>query len=367
MRLEEDVTDLCNEIFAHLPRIDQRRKGYEYVNGLLQARGRKSIRNIAGTSAGTAAEQALHHFVSSSTWDWAPARRALADYVRRAAGPLAWVLQPMMIPKAGAHTVGVGRRFCPSLRQSLNAQHAVGLWAAADRFVTPVNWRLHLSGEWLADVERRRRAMIPDGTVAQDLGTCAVDTFLQLAAPPGTPVVLDAREMDADAVVRRLCAAGATVMVRVPAGLRLTAYPGAAEEITGTAADLVTGARHGQRPVFGRPRGGTERACLLPVRLPGSRRRAPLQLLGLGAIGGPWPGECWLTDITGDGLADLVRLTALPRQVDEDLNGYGDRVGLRDFTGRSFTGWHRHTTLASAAHALLALAGVPETTLYQAS
>jgi hypothetical protein len=366
MRQERNVAEFCAEIFDCLPRSDQRRKGKEYVNGLLQTRGRKSIRNIAGTSDGSGAEQALHHFVNDSTWDWVPVRRALADHVHRVAAPEAWVLRPMMIPKTGAQTIGVARHFCPSLRHSLNAQHAVGLWAgAAGRFVTPVNWRLHLSREWLADAERRRRALIPDGTVAQDLGTCAVDTYLQLAGPHRAPVVLDAREMDAESVVRRLGAAGATVLVRVPDALKLTAYPGTAKEITGPAG-LVVDPRHGQCPVFGWPHGGVGRAGLLPVRLPGSPRRAALQLLSVGPARGPWPGESWLTDITGRSLADLVRLTGLPRQVDDDLGAFGDRVGLRDFSGRSLTGWHRHTTLASAAHALLALDGVPEPALSRA-
>lgn len=367
MREEETITELCTEIFAHLPRSDQRRRGREYVKGLIQAHGRKSIRNIAGTSGRGAVEQALHHFVSHSTWDWIPARRALADYVRRIANARAWVLQPMIIPKAGAHSVGVGRRFCPSLRQSLNAQHAVGLWSAADGFVTPVSWRLHLSGDWLADVERRRRAAIPDGTVAQDLGACAVDTYLELADPDGTPVVLDAREMDADAVVRRLRTAGVPVLVRVPPELRLIGYPDSTDETPATATDLAGGARHRQHPVFGRPHDGAGRACLLPVRLPRSRRREPLSLLALGDIGGPWPGEYWLTDITGVDLASLVRLTQLPQRVHDDPGGVGNRVGLRDFTGRSFTGWHRHTTLASAAHALLAVRETPRSALLRAS
>jgi hypothetical protein len=29
------------------------------------------------------------------------------------------------------------------------------------------------------------------------------------------------------------------------------------------------------------------------------------------------------------------------------------QVGISDFTGRSFSGWHRHITLVSVAHAIL--------------
>jgi SRSO17 transposase len=41
--------------------------------------------------------------------------------------------------------------------------------------------------------------------------------------------------------------------------------------------------------------------------------------------------------------------------VDRDFADIADRVGVRDYAGRSFAGWHRHMTLASAAHAAVVL------------
>src|SRR5688572_32911995 len=137
--MDDDITELCAEILGGLPRSDQRRRGREYIRGLLLARGRKSIRNIAAISAEPAAEQALHHFVSASTWDWMPVRRAIARHITDVARVTAWVLHPTLIRKAGTHTVGVGRKYSPGLGQSLNAQHAVGLWAATADFAAPVN------------------------------------------------------------------------------------------------------------------------------------------------------------------------------------------------------------------------------------
>ncbi len=43
--------------------------------------------------------------------------------------------------------------------------------------------------------------------------------------------------------------------------------------------------------------------------------------------------------------------------MDHDLDQVGEDAGLRDFEGRSFRGWHRHITLASAAHAIGVLSG----------
>ncbi|MEV7987529.1 transposase [Micromonospora sp. NPDC085948] len=364
MRLHDDVTDLCTDILAGLPRSDQRRRGMEYIRGLLLTRGRKSIRNIAAISAEPAAEQALHHFVSDSTWDWMPVRQALTRHVTRVANVSAWVLHPTLIRKAGTHSVGVGRKYSPGLGQSLNAQHAVGLWAATPDFVAPVNWRLHLNEDWLADEHRRRRAAIPDDMVAQSLGACTVETYLELGVAADDLVLVDAREMEAGMVVRRLRASGAPVLIRIPAGLRLVASGRSAAECAG---DLAAAARHSRRPVFGLTANPPVLAGTVAVRLPSTRAHDPLLMVELSAPGGSGPGQLWLTSRGDVGLADLVRLTSLVPRVGHDLEMTGDRVGLRAFTGRSYRGWHRHVTLASAAHTVLAARGCAEPALRRTS
>jgi hypothetical protein len=82
-----------------------------------------------------------------------------------------------------------------------------------------------------------------------------------------------------------------------------------------------------------------------------------LTLLGVGPHHRRWPQELWLSDTAGLPPAALFRLTRLTGRVDQDFRRVADAVGIRDFTGRSFGGWHRHVTLASAAHAVVALAG----------
>lgn len=90
----EDVyAELCAALFSGFPRRDQRLKAEQYLHGLLTAQGRKSIRNIAAQIGGPAAEQSLHHFVSSSTWDWQPMRAALAHFLERNSCPQAWVVR----------------------------------------------------------------------------------------------------------------------------------------------------------------------------------------------------------------------------------------------------------------------------------
>ncbi|MEV6923908.1 transposase [Dactylosporangium sp. NPDC051485] len=295
--LTEPYEALCTALFAGLPRKDQRRRGAEYVHGLLHTPGRKSIRNIAGH----ANEQRLHHFVSDSTWDWTPVRRALRQHLLQVAPPQAWVIRPLVVAK------------------SRRARPAVGVWAAAPGWAVPVGWRLHRPGD------------------------CLADAYLELFdGHHDRPVVVDARGTGATGLVRRLRAAGAPVLARVDPDTPVRA-----------------GARtpgHGEWPLpaarlFGAG-GGPVAVC--PARLAGPGREDELTLLGIRA-GGPWPDEVWLTDLTGHPPAHLMRLRRLVEQVDADLAAIGDRVGLRDYSGRSYAGWHRHVTLASAAHALVAL------------
>ncbi|QKV96998.1 transposase [Streptomyces sp. NA02950] len=372
------LDELCSTLFASLPRRDQRRRAAEYVRGLLGTEGRKSVRNIAALIGGQATEQSLHHFVSSSTWDWTPVRRALAQYLVRAAPPQAWVVRPMVIPKAGENSVGVDRRFFPALGQSLNAQQAVGVWAASMARSDPVNWRLQLSDAWLADLTRRSRASIPDELVPESLEDCAVEAYLGMTRSwdlPVRPVVLDAREAGAVSAVRRFRAAHVPLLVRINSSVRLRmtdpALPDRDEALS--AHQIMNLAGNRRRPVpwhgLGRPAeavhtvlAATARVTMAshPGRLGRGAAREELLLLGTGEHGCPWPAELWLTDLMHASPADLLRLTTLVHRVDRDFAEISDRVGMRDYTGRSYIGWHRHVTLASAAHAIATLTGTTQ-------
>jgi SRSO17 transposase len=360
--LDETVfTELCAELFSSLARSDQRRKGEIYVRGLLTVQGRKSIRKLASLS-GRVDEQSLHHFVCSSTWDWNAVREALAHYLLHTVPVRAWVIRPMVTPKAGEHSVGVDRRFCADAGHVLNVQQAVGVWAVSDGLTCPVNWRLHLPTAWTENSARRNRAAIPDDVDVETFGDCAVAAYLQMAEEwnlPVRPVVMDARRSDAPSAVRRLKASGLPMLIRVggsqPLVPHFDALPGLGNEPV-PAARIMTALRERRRPVFD-PRTGmvTSLAAVVPVRLPATGSSRELSLLGEWALNRPAPSALWLTDLTTTDPATLIRLSRHIRQVDEDFDRIADRVGIRDYSGRSYDGWHRHVTLASAAHAAASL------------
>ncbi|MFF4621983.1 transposase [Nonomuraea jabiensis] len=52
-------------------------------------------------------------------------------------------------------------------------------------------------------------------------------------------------------------------------------------------------------------------------------------------------------------LRELVRLAKIRWRIEHDYRELKTGLGLTHFEGRSWTGWHRHVTLVSAAHLFL--------------
>ncbi|MGW0121083.1 IS701 family transposase [Streptomyces sp. NPDC003327] len=376
----DDVyAELCAALFAGFPRRDQRLKAEQYLHGLLTAQGRKSIRNIAAQIGGPAAEQSLHHFISSSTWDWAPMRAELARFLERSGCPQAWVVRPMPIPKAGEHSVGVDRRFDPERGQVFHGQQAFGVWFASDELSVPVNWRLFLPDPWVKDRTRRDRAEVPQEAGEETLEECAVAAALETARLGDVtrkPVLLDIRGGAGRAALTRLAAAGLPVVARIGGGSRLAiadrSLPGFGAGPL-PAQQILESLRGLRRPVSwvdtvaGAPTSRTSLATAVRVALPmpGGERMRPLTLLGEWDDPRRGPARVWISDLTSP-VGSLLRLTKLARRVDRDFAEVGEEAGLRDFVGRSYRGWHRHITLASAAHAAALLAPGRDAAAYSA-
>ncbi|MEV7908994.1 IS701 family transposase [Streptomyces griseus] len=352
------LADLCATVFASLPRSDQRERAHGYVRALLTTEGRKTFRNMArGLGGGTTLEQRLHHFVSCSTWDWAPVRRALSTVMAEAAAPDAWVLRPVVVPKDGNGSVGVHRRYAPAQGRMVNVQYAVGLWSATGDTCHPLNWRLLLPRTWADDPELRDRGSIPPSVRAETPGECAVRACLEVAADrPVRPVVVAVDEAEAIGVIQQLRSAGLPFLVRAGRGVPLAvvdrdpdrpaARPASTRQVLATARGLASGDAPG--PAV-RVRSALRAAR--PDSLPGAD---DLLLLGGDGTGGTDDGP-WLTDMADTPVSRLTALTALARKADHGLEQVTGRLGIRDFTGRTFAGWHRHTTLVSVAHCAVRL------------
>ncbi len=68
----------------------------------------------------------------------------------------------------------------------------------------------------------------------------------------------------------------------------------------------------------------------------------------------PEPTDYWISNLPADTpIKTLVRLAKIRWRIEHDYRELKTGFGLTHFEGRSFTGWHRHVTLVSAAHLFL--------------
>ncbi|WP_225824272.1 transposase [Streptomyces naphthomycinicus] len=303
------LDELSDAVFAQLPRSDQRIKGAQYVRGLIAVEGRKSVRNIASQVGGPELAQSLHHFIASSTWDWQPVSRALQRYADNELRFAAWVVRALPIPRKG--------------------RQAIGVWGVAPDVTVPVQWKLLPSREQAA-------ACIVSATLGFDQSTIGP-----------RPVVLDIPGVDLRPVFDRYMRAGAPLLSAVPPISPVT------DEGSGRmfpAARLLQLNRMLRRPVeWTDPATGImHRSLVAGVRVQWAGHS--LLLLGLWDGAQPQPVQCWLTNLTATPLGVVLRLAKCTERVQQDLVSSASHVGTLDYEGRSSDGWHRHMTLAAAAH-----------------
>jgi SRSO17 transposase len=393
-RIRTRLAAFAEDLFASIPRKDQRRWGQTYLRGLLLDGKRKSIQPMAARLArgdpaadAYALEQALQQFVNQSPWDPAAVRRRLAQRMTTAIQPAAWVIDDTGFPKFGRYSVGVAPQDCGALGKVANCQVGVSVHAVTDQASCPLDWRLFLPESWDADAERRRKAHVPADQRHRPKWQLALEMLDELAGWDLVPPVIlaDAAYGEVNQFRVGLEQRELADVVQVPG--TISAYP------QDVAPETVPYAGRG-RPSLPRYRqrrwalrqlvlAAGERAAsavswregangkalaarfvVLRVRPAGVQLRRvarggelPLRwLVAEWPEGEPEPVTYWLASLPADTpLERLVHLAKLRWRVEHDDRELKDALGLDHFEGRSFKGWHHHVTLVSVAHAFVTL------------
>ena len=113
VRVRLVIERFAAEVFADLPRRDQRGKGGLYVRGLLTDGKRKSMVPMAARLG--VDPQQLQQFVTSSTWEYTQVRRRLAGWAAAFLDPVALVVDDTGFPKDGPASPGVARMYSGTL------------------------------------------------------------------------------------------------------------------------------------------------------------------------------------------------------------------------------------------------------------
>lgn len=386
-RVRGRLVEFAEEMFAPMQRKDQRRWGEVYLRGLMLDGRRKSIEPMAQRLP-DGDEQCLQQFVNQSPWDWAPVRARLARRMQRELEPEAWIVDDTGFPKFGCHSVGVARQYCGALGKVANCQVGVSVNAATDEASCPLDWRLFLPEEWDDDEERRSRAHVPEGVHHRPKWELALELIDELRSWGLEPPLISAdggfgditefrtgledRELSYVLQVKGSTSAYAEAVEPErpeyrgrgrPPGARYRERPSSLRELAlaaGKRAAVGLSWREGTR--------GRMHSRFLALRVRPANRRlrgaahAADEELPVRWLLAEWPADkdepvkYWLSNLAPETeLRRLVHLAKLRWRIEHDYRELKDALGLDHFEGRSFRGWHHHTTLVSVAHAFLTL------------
>jgi SRSO17 transposase len=387
-RLEVFAAEMFEDAMG---RCEQRKWGAVYLRGLMLDGKRKSIEPMAARLE-DGDEQCLQQFVNQSPWDWKPVRAALARRMCDELVPEAWIIDDTGFPKQGKMSVGVARQYCGALGKVGNCQLGVSINAASEQASCPLDWRLFIPREWDEEGEwnreRRARAHLPDDVRHTEKWRLALEMIDELRGWGLDPPVvlgdgaygdvtelrsaLEEREVSYMLDVKGTTSAyGEEVAPEQPVyegrgrppAARYRQAPSSLRELAlaaGKQAAVGITWREGSR--------GAMHSRFLALRVRPANielRRAAHQAgteLAVRWLICEWPcdqdepSKYWLSNLpAATALRDLVRLAKLRWRIEHDYRELKDALGLDHFEGRSYRGWHHHTTLVSVAHAFLTL------------
>ena len=161
--VRDRLVGFVDEVAERLPLRRQRENALLYVRGLIEHGGRKSLQPTLFRLEETPARyESMQQFLADSPWQPRLLVRACAELVAPEVGVTAWVVDDTGIVKDGKHSPGVKRQYSGTLGKIGNCQIAVSVHAVGERGTLPLGWSLYLPEEWCDDLERRRKAKIPD-------------------------------------------------------------------------------------------------------------------------------------------------------------------------------------------------------------
>ncbi|MGH3803821.1 MAG: IS701 family transposase, partial [Pseudonocardiaceae bacterium] len=388
-RFEAFVSSIA-QCLGHADRVAPFRN---YCTGLLLPVKRKSVEPMAAQLAPQrvrSEHQRLHHFVADAAWSDEGVLAAVRDYVlervvARAGAPEALLIDDTGFPKQGSHSVGVARQYCGQLGKQDNCQVAVSVSLANEAFSLPVAYRLYLPQEWAADAARRRQGKVPETVKFATKPALALQLLEAMRAVTNVPdiVVADAGYGVNTAFREGLTALGFTYVVGITGAVsvwpegqaplppkpwsgrgrkpRLLRRDAQHQPLSAKALALQLPARRFRTVTW---REGTNAALssrFAAVRVRCAHRdywraeRHPEQwLLIEWPQGDTEPTKYFLSTLPRDTpRQELVRLAKLRWRIERDYQELKQELGLGDFEGRSWRGFHHHASLCIAAYAFL--------------
>lgn len=392
----EAFLDPYADLFKREP---TRRSVERYVTGLLSDLDHKTCDTIAQAVAGTSTQR-LHHLLADADWDsGAMDERRVRRLVRDSPAGGILILDDTGQSKDGQCSVGAARQYSGTLGKVANCQVFVTAEYMADELCssTPLHWpvaaRLYLPEAWANDMERRRKANVPDDLAFQKKPEIALD-LVKRARAWGVPfrfVVADAGYGDnpnflaglEEQQVLYVCGVQSSFGLRLPKEVQEAQampppeYQGNGRPRLPRPAPLYTAKAVGdtipeeawQTVAWREGSKGTLRKQFAAVRMHRGTgnpalERANVSRMTTGPEGWllierPLPGEkgdwkWYFSNLPADTILKRLAALAHARWVKEQFYREAKGVcGLDNYQGRSWQGLHRHLALVMLSYSFL--------------
>ena len=391
-RSETRFAAYVEALAAVLGHADRQQPMHDYCLGLLMPIERKSVEPMAAVMAPAqvaAKHQSLLHFVGNAPWSDAAMLARVGELVLPVIernGPIeAWIIDDTGFPKKGRHSVGVTRQYCGQLGKQDNCQVAVSLSLANHHASLPIAYRLYLPEDWATDQARRRKAKVPEPVAFQTKPEIALEQIkaARAAGLPEGAVLMDAGYGNDTRLRAEITALGLRYAAGIgpntsvwPAGTGPLPAPSGkgigrppkllrrdeqhqplavkalALSLPAQAWQSITwreGSADWLASRFARQR---VRPAHRDTKL--SEPRAAEWLLIEWPEGEAEPTKYWLAtlpeDIAFEGLVDFAKLRW---RIERDYQELKQELGLGDYEGRGWRGFHHHASLCIAAYGFL--------------
>ena len=388
----EDLEEFLKPFGSLVRRPESRHAMERYTTGLLSDLRRKTASDMGRAVAGTNSQR-LQEFLTRTVWDPREMDRLRIEHMMEhgSVGEGVQIVDDTGFAKKGSRSVGVARQYSGTLGRVDNCQVLVTTHYVDRVYDWPITSRVYLPKSWASDGVRRSGAGVPPevgfetkGEIALGLIDAGMDAGVRTRA-----VVADAGYGDQPPLLDGLEDRGLPYVVGVPSIVRFRI----ADEVERYPGDEPPPVYRG----IGRPRkakgledrvASREAGSILDGLGPDSWRVvawrrgtrgvlrklcARVRVYRVGYRGTHLPSAGWLIgERSADGhpaetkyyfawgmdrmsLDDIVELAHCRWIIERFYQDAKGEVGLDDYEGRLWSGFHRHVALCMLAHCYLAL------------
>jgi SRSO17 transposase len=369
----DQFPEFLEPLVAELGRSERREGATLYVQGLLLPGARKSTEPMAARLG--VDMQKLQQFMADSPWDVQEVWEAIRKEVTPVMEPLAaWIVDETGWSKQGDKSVGVSHQYCGAVGKQANCQVSVEVVVSDGEIAAPVAGRLYLPESWAGDPARREAAGVPPEVKFQTKPMIARELIREVVAAGVSRAPVLGDEVYGAASELRGALRELDLEYFLNVGGDLLAWT---EPVKKRWAKKYWGVAEGQPPAaslaaLSRTLSGKQWRLVAWHAADGTKRQTRIGWLPVYALSdldtqtGDWP-QSWLVVDWPEGddepyhlyLAWLqqspsatrcLRLSRGRFPIEQFFQRDKTDLGLDQYEGRSWRGFHHHLVLAAVAY-----------------